>query len=160
MKKLHFSKVPAGQGALVIASLPGRGGDVAGDLAQFAALSPDLVVTMVTDAELAVVGLSDMENAVATMQSRWVHMPVQDYGAPAAEQAADWTRICAEACDILQTGGCVIVHCKGGCGRSGMVVLRLMIALGEAPEAALARLRAQRPCAVETQEQMRWALEG
>jgi hypothetical protein len=38
-----------------------------------------------------------------------------------------------------------------------MIALRLMVEDGEAPDAALARLRAARPCAVETNAQMRWA---
>ena len=38
-----------------------------------------------------------------------------------------------------------------------MVVLRLMVDSGEAAEAALDRLRAARPCAVETDAQMAWA---
>ena len=38
-----------------------------------------------------------------------------------------------------------------------MAVLRLMIEAGEAPEVALPRLRAVRPCAVETEAQMTWA---
>ena len=54
----------------------------------------------------------------------------------------------------------MLVHCRGGCGRSGMAVLRLMVEAGEAPEEALARLRAVRPCAVETEAQMDWARRG
>ena len=45
----------------------------------------------------------------------------------------------------------------GGCGRSGMAVLRLMIEAGEDAETALARLRTIRPCAIETDAQMAWA---
>jgi hypothetical protein len=41
-----------------------------------------------------------------------------------------------------------------------MIVLRLMIAAGEHPDLALARLRETRPCAVETDAQMDWALRG
>ena len=51
----------------------------------------------------------------------------------------------------------MVVHCMGGCGRSGMILLRLMIDAGETPDSALARLRTARPCAVETKAQMRWA---
>ena len=47
-----------------------------------------------------------------------------------------------------------------GCGRAGMMVLRLMIAAGEEANTALVRLRAARPCAVETDDQMRWAFQG
>ena len=54
------------------------------------------------------------------------------------------------ALSALQGKGRVLIHCMGGCGRSGMAALRLMIEAGEAPGAALERLRAVRPCAVET----------
>ncbi len=42
------------------------------------------------------------------------------------------------------------------CGLSA----RLMVEAGEAGDRALARLRAVRPCAVETEAQMGWACEG
>jgi hypothetical protein len=35
-----------------------------------------------------------------------------------------------------------------------------MVECGERPEAALRRLRAMRPCAVETEAQLAWALRG
>ncbi|MFX0541249.1 protein-tyrosine phosphatase family protein [Roseovarius sp. S4756] len=64
------------------------------------------------------------------------------------------------ALSALRGGGRVLFHCPGGCGRSGMAALRLMIAAAEAPDAAQERLRARRPCAVETSAQMRWPLRG
>ena len=53
----------------------------------------------------------------------------------------------------------VLVHCFGGCGRSGMLVLRVMIEAGEPAGTALKRLRQVRPCAVETEAQMAWAVQ-
>ena len=41
-----------------------------------------------------------------------------------------------------------------------MAALRLMIEAGEKPDRALVRLRALRPCAVETEEQLYWALDA
>jgi hypothetical protein len=41
-----------------------------------------------------------------------------------------------------------------------MAVLRLMIEAGEEPGEALARLRAVRACAVETDAQLEWAEQG
>jgi hypothetical protein len=41
-----------------------------------------------------------------------------------------------------------------------MIALRLMVERGEPAEAALARLRAARPGAVETAEQLAWAQAG
>jgi len=87
----------------------------------------------------------------------WLHLPVPDFGVPVG---MDWPHVRDSAFAVLNHKGRVLVHCFGGCGRSGMIALRLMIAAGEAPKDALARLRAVRPCAVETSEQMDWALLG
>jgi hypothetical protein len=38
-----------------------------------------------------------------------------------------------------------------------MAILRLLVEMGEQPEEALQRLRAVRPCAVETDAQFDWA---
>ena len=82
----------------------------------------------------------------------WCHFPVVDFDVP----SGDWAPISAQVHQVLRNGGRVLFHCKAGCGRSGMAVLRIMTELQE-PD-ALARLRAVRPCAVETDAQMAWAL--
>ena len=56
-----------------------------------------------------------------------------DFGVPVA---LDWPSVRLQALDVLAAKGRILVHCFGGCGRSGMMVLRLMIASGEAPDAA------------------------
>ncbi|SMY06745.1 hypothetical protein LOM8899_00875 [Flavimaricola marinus] len=61
---------------------------------------------------------------------------------------------------LLGQGGKVLVHCFGGCGRSGMAVLRLMIEAGEDGATALTRLQELRPCAVETEAQRVWAFHA
>ena len=58
MAELEISALTVGEGTLAIASLPGRGGDLKGDLARFGEFKPSLVLTMVTDAELEDVGAS------------------------------------------------------------------------------------------------------
>jgi len=80
---------------------------------------------------------------------------VADFGVP--KDDATWDGVALQLLELLRQSKRVLVHCKGGCGRSGMAVLRLMIAAGEEPAQALARLRAVRPCAVETEAQLAWA---
>lgn len=159
MKALELAALNVAEGTLAIASLPGRGGDLAGDLAQFRDFKPSLVLTMVTEAELLEVGAHHFGTDIQTLGSRWAHLPVNDFGIPSAETVARWSDVSKSARAALAGGGRVIIHCKGGCGRSGMAALRLMIEAGEAPDAALKRLRAVRPCAVETAQQLSWATE-
>ncbi len=90
----------------------------------------------------------------------WLCRPIADFGVPDADLDAEWPMLSAELLARLASGGRVLVHCKGGCGRSGMVVLALMVAKGRDALAALAEVRAKRPCAVETDAQMAWATKG
>ena len=142
-----------GGGAGMIAPCAGRGGDFAGNLAEWLAWRPDAVLSMATGEEMARVGAGGLGAALAAAGVEWLHCPVADYGVP----DAGWDAVGAAVTARLAAGQRVLVHCMGGCGRSGAAVLRLMVDAGEAPEAALARLRAVRPCAVETEAQFAWA---
>ena len=117
---------------------------------------PDLVLTMTEMSELALAGIGDLGTRLTAQRIGWHHLPVPDFGVPVA---FDWGVVPAHVLPLLATGGKVLVHCKGGCGRSGMMVLRLMIAAGESPDGALKRLRDLRPCAVETAAQLAWATQ-
>lgn len=153
-------EVPLAGGRLAISPMPGRTRHYAADWQRLLDWAPDLVVSMTTQAELAVRGAGTLGDDLAQAGIAWRHMPVTDFGVPDSEIAAVWPEFRAQAMGALAGGSKVLVHCMGGCGRSGMVVLRLMIAAGESPKDALIRLRKVRPCAVETDEQMAWALLG
>ena len=145
----------AGGGTLALCPLVGRDGDYAGDLAQVRAWAPTIVLTMVETSELAAKGAIGFGLDVAP--AVWLHLPVEDYQVPTAAQAADWAAIERQGLAGLAQGARVLVHCMGGCGRSGMAALRMMIMACEVPDLALGRLRDMRPCAVETEAQMLWA---
>lgn len=144
-------------GILALCPLPGAGGNYRGDLDHIHDWQPGLVISMTTEAEQVAAGGMTLGTDIQSMASRWVHLPVPDYGVPPADVLLKWPSVSHMARKALVGGGRVLVHCRGGCGRSGMVVLRLMIECGERPELALDRLRALRPCAVETPEQLQWA---
>lgn len=130
--------VSAGGGTLALCSLP------LGHLAKVRDWAPDLVISMCEDHEMP--------------DGLWTgyplrHVPVVDYSVPIGSA---WDAVEVEALAMLCAGNRILIHCKGGCGRSGMAVLRLMVQAGERD--ALSRLRAVRPCAVETAAQLAWAL--
>lgn len=146
-----IAALPLVRGVLALCPLPRD----AADWAQIADFAPDLVISMTEGAEMAALGAAELPRRVAALPCRWRGFPVADFALPPAD--ADWPALARTARATLDTGGRVLVHCRGGLGRSGMVALRLMIAAGEAPDAALARLRAARPGAVETAAQLAWA---
>ncbi|MBU3260220.1 protein phosphatase [Roseovarius sp. PS-C2] len=147
-------------GILAIAPMPGRGGHYVEDMAHLHDWRPALVMTMLSHPELRATGHQDIGADLQDMGTRWMHVPVPDMGVPGPEAEEAWHMASNAALSALQGKGRVLIHCMGGCGRSGMAALRLMIEAGEAPGAALERLRAVRPCAVETPEQLDWANRG
>ncbi|MEO5613556.1 MAG: protein-tyrosine phosphatase family protein, partial [Cypionkella sp.] len=143
------------QGVLGISPCPGRAGFYEADLIAIQHWHPALVVSFITAEELACTAVSfgpDLSHSGI----QWAHLPTADYDTP----STGWAEISAVAHGELAKGHKVLLHCMGGCGRSGTAALRLMIEAGEAPEPALNRLRQFRPCAVETPEQFLWARQA
>jgi protein-tyrosine phosphatase len=150
---MEIAELAGPGGEIGICPMPGRGGDYAGDLAAVLAWQPALVVTLTALGELSARGAAGLPADLALRKIPWLHLPIPDFGTPPRALRHAWPSLSQRlrACPRL------LLHCMGGCGRSGMIALRLMVEDGEAPDAALARLRAARPCAVETNAQMRWA---
>jgi len=160
MTGLVMFALPVAGGTLALASLPGRSGDYRGDLEVFHEWRPGIVISMTTQAELVSVGGPNFGSDIQGMGSRWHHLPVEDFEVPGPEVETLWVEVSQSVRQALSGGGRVIVHCKGGCGRSGMAALRLMVESGEDRIEALKRLRALRDCAVETKAQLNWAFAG
>jgi ADP-ribosyl-[dinitrogen reductase] hydrolase len=51
---------------------------------------------------------------------------------------------------MLHSGFAVLVHCKDGLGRAGMIATRLLVEPAEPAPSAIARVRQARPGAFET----------
>jgi protein-tyrosine phosphatase len=153
----QLCEIGCGGGTLGLGPMPGRSGNYAGDIAAVLAWGPALVVTLTEAAELEHVGAGGIGADLARAGVGWCHLPVPDFGVPEGAMARCWPDVARAVRRVLGAGGRVFVHCMGGCGRSGMIALRLMVEAGEAPGPALARLRAARPCAVETAAQSAWA---
>ena len=149
MPDFEIFTLPVAGGTLALSALPlGRG------LQDLLDWQPDLVVSMTGQDEMDRLGAGQLGAVLRAAGVDWQHLPVVDYGTPATD---DITQIESAALAVLRAGGKVLTHCRGGCGRSGMMALRLMIAAGEDADGALGRLRARRPCAVETDAQLVWA---
>lgn len=153
--RLTIAELTLRQGVLGISPCPGRAGFYAADLLAIRHWQPALVVTLITAAELTRTAPT-LADDLAEAGIGWLHLPTADYDTP----GPGWDAISAAAHRHLGQGDKVLLHCMGGCGRSGSAALRLMVEAAEAPEPALTRLRQARPCAVETQAQLLWASQA
>jgi protein-tyrosine phosphatase len=159
MASSEFAIYPlkVGSGQIALSPIPGRSGNYEHDLSKLLHWAPDLVLTMTTQAELDRMGAAEFGADLGALGIAWHHLPIIDFGAPDGVVQAKWASVSAQGAEVLARGGKILTHCFGGCGRSGMAALRLMVEAGEAPDSALMRLRQTRPCAVETEAQKVWA---
>lgn len=78
-------------------------------------------------------------------------LPVPDGMPPTAEQVARLVEF-VDAC--LRGEGAVAVHCEAGLGRTGVMLGAYLVAKGESASAAIERVRAVEPSAIETHAQI------
>ena len=156
-RKFGLYPVSVGAGQIALSPIPGRFGTYENNLSEILRWAPDLVLTMTTQAELDRVGAGAFGADLQAVDIIWRHLPIVDFGAPDDGVAVQWREVSVLGAEVLARGGKILIHCFGGCGRSGMAALRLMIEAEEDPAQALDRLRIARPCAVETDAQFVWA---
>jgi len=120
------------------------------DFDQISKWKPDVIVTMT---DLEEFPNDTFASDIARRSPKWIHAAVPDFGVPESDMSPLLERLRKTLSDDAR----LLIHCKGGQGRSGMMVMRLLVEQGEAPTDALNRVRAVRPHAVETKDQELWA---
>jgi len=126
------------------------------DFKTIAAWKPDMVVSLTETLERPEIK-PPLGKRFSAAQYDWLDLPIVDFSTPRPDQNVLWQQALARMKAVLDQNGKLLVHCRGGRGRSGMVLLKLLILQGEDPETALARLRKIRAGAVETDAQALWA---
>ena len=116
------------------------------------------VLTLVEGHELTALKVEGLGAAVEARSMDWLHAPIPDVSTPDAAFEAQWVEIGEGLRDRLRAGFDVVVHCKGGLGRAGLIAARLMVELGVEPTKSVAEVRKARPGAIETPAQERHVL--
>lgn len=124
------------------------------DLDAINAWGANLVLTLVEPVELTSLKVPHLGQAIQNRGMDWRHLPIADFSIPTDEFEQQWLTEGQEIRDLLRKGGNVLVHCKGGLGRAGMIAARLLVELGMEPEDAILTVRKARKGAIETPSQL------
>ncbi|MGE4303220.1 MAG: ADP-ribosylglycohydrolase family protein [Novosphingobium sp.] len=128
--------------------------DLCADLDRVRAWGAAAVVTLIEPHEIEQLGVTGLGAETLARHMDWLHLPIRDVSVPGEAFEAAWTSAGEGLRARLRDGFDVLVHCKGGLGRAGLVATRLLIELGEQPQDAVTKVRAARPGAIETRGQL------
>ncbi|GAB3762062.1 cyclin-dependent kinase inhibitor 3 family protein [Ramlibacter monticola] len=152
-----------GGGGIGITFCPGKCGpslfghvwqrDLEADLDTIERWGARVVLTLIEAFELEALEVAPLGERVQRRGMRWLHLPIVDVNVPSVAFEKQWHAELPELLATIAQGGKVLVHCKGGLGRAGMVAAFLLIELGERADVAIRRVREVRPGAIETPAQ-------
>jgi protein-tyrosine phosphatase len=152
--KLYWAEGPW-PGKLALAARP-RGDDwLEDEIASWRREGVDTVFSLLTSEEENDLGLSNEARHVKAQGMQFVSFPIPDRDVPASD--AKVAKALEKLDADLSAGKNVVVHCRQGVGRSGLISAALLVMKGFTPEAAIKRLSASRGASIpETAEQRRW----
>jgi len=142
-------------GRLAVGPRP-RGGDwLKDDVANWKRANVNAVLSLLTPDEEKNFDLHDEAGEVRTQEMEFTSFPIPDRQAPRSEsKLAD---VLERVSRSLSTGKNVLIHCRQGIGRSGLVAACLLVKRGMSPGAAIASVSAVRGMPIpETAEQRDW----
>jgi ADP-ribosyl-[dinitrogen reductase] hydrolase len=157
-----------GRGAIGLTFCPGKkhqglysgswSRDLSTDLQTIQAFGAKTLVTLMESEELdqvnVPVGL--LGSWAKDFGLEWHHLPIKDVGIPDDRFEDLWTYSGLRLRNTLARGEKIVVHCRGGLGRTGTVAGRLLVEFGDEPEAAIQKIRAARQGCIETAAQERY----
>ncbi len=128
--------------------------DLAVDLDTIERWGAAAVLTLIDKREMEQLGVQNLRAEVEARYMDWWHLPLQDGGVPGGDDVGPWWATAHyHLLPLLRDGFNVLVHCKGGLGRAGMMAADLMVQLGMFSDRAMQLVRAARPGAIENQAQ-------
>ena len=142
-------------GSLAISARP-RGGDwLEEELREWRQAGIDVVVSLLAPEEAVDLDLEQERAHSEAIGIDFHSFPIVDRSVPPRD--ADIPRFLREIDARLRRGRNVVVHCRQGVGRAGLVAATLLIERGLSPEEAIRRVGAARRVPVpETEEQRLW----
>ena len=150
MTPITYGVETIGTGQLSVMAMPASGEEIAG-LRQ---LGIDHVVSLLEVVEQIDVGLADEESLCVKNGMRYTSFPITDRDVP---QKADAIALAADLNRYISNGEHVVIHCRAGIGRTGMIASAVLMQAGYSSGEAIHMVSWARGALIpDTAEQNNW----
>ena len=152
--QLHWVNGPW-RGKLAMAARP-RGGDwLQDEIASWRGSGVATVVSLLEEQEEHDLDLQAERSEAEEQGLKFISFPIVDRDVPVSQ--SEFGKLLETLHRELAAGQSVVVHCRQGIGRTGLVAACLLVSDGLGPQEAMDRLSAARGVQVpETAQQRRW----
>lgn len=131
--------------------------DLEGDLERLHShYKVDRLVSLMEPYEYRLLKIADLVERASHHGIAVRRFPIPDVDAPPPASMSRFLVLIKWILNDVDAGKIVVIHCRGGIGRSGLVAASCLVALGHPPAEAIERVRSVRPGAVEAPVQERW----
>lgn len=154
--------VPGCPGLIGMTLCPGKSGrssisgawnrDLGTDLQVIRDWGASTLVTLMEPAEMASYKVGDLARRLPEGMAHHL-LPIVDGGVPDEQWEQAWITAGAQIRAALAAGRKVVLHCRGGLGRTGTIAARLLVEFGMDPDTAIAAVRQARPETIENRRQ-------
>ena len=151
MNKHPFDQLTLNRGgAFIFTPCPGtKETSIADSISQLKEVGVQAIVTLMYDDELKKHNAQSLATECEKQSVSWFQLPISDEDAPNEDFLAAMKTHLASILLIIERKGTVAVHCKGGSGRTGLVIGLLMYQLGYQKEEIISLVQALRPKALK-----------
>ncbi len=105
----------------------------------------DTLVCLLENKEINALALAPFATQCASHNIETIHLPIPDFGTPELTTLASTV---SHLHNRLSDGSNVLIHCRGGIGRTGTVCCALLVAAGKSPYVAIRAVSEKRGCTV------------
>ncbi|MEH6452959.1 MAG: tyrosine-protein phosphatase [Psychromonas sp.] len=109
----------------------------------------EMLITLMFDKEMAKNNAQQLPNACAENKIAWVQLPIADDAAPNEVFKAAWDNNKSAILAVIEKQGSIAVHCKGGSGRTGLVIGLILLSYGLPVEQVISEVQKIRPKALK-----------
>jgi protein-tyrosine phosphatase len=103
------------------------------------------VLTMMEVEEMEKFGVTDIPAKCKELGLEWFHLPIEDDHAPEKEFTKAWKKSQTRILELLEQAGGIVIHCKGGSGRTGLMAGQLLLETGMPLQKVMDTVKSCRP---------------
>lgn len=151
MQRHPFDILPLENGAqLIFTPCPGTKEAILADsISTLKRAGTSMLITLMFDEEMEKNNALSLPTECEKQGVEWVQLPISDDAAPNRVFEAQWNDEKDKILDMISNKGTIAVHCKGGSGRTGLLIGLILLALGWSGDKVIAEVQKIRPKALK-----------